>query len=331
MDSSSKSAAEIETLTRLYAAINSNDVPAGLACFDPGIVRLEFEGTPMAGVFRGLEEMRENLSKGRSNWAEGACTPEKFVFNDGKILVDVHVRVRLKESTKWIDARVTDGYAFRDGKITQMNSYIDNRKAYEWAGIKNPIDSKTHDAYLEKAQAYSDDWLSQPAPDDMYALLKKHFVPGTVADIGCGNGRDAKWLAENGFKVAGFDASPELITIARTLFPGIEFRQAFLPALREIETEYDNVLCETVIMHLASSEISEALASLKRILKKDGTLYLSWRVTEGTDARHADGRLYAAFATDDVLKHFASSGVLHFEDKISQSSGKRVCRLLWRS
>lgn len=191
------------------------------------------------------------------------------------------------------------------------------------------MDPKTYDAYIRKAQSYSDEWFSQPAPDDIYALLKKYFVPGSVADIGCGNGRDAGWLASQGFKVTGFDASPALLEIARSLFPTVEFKEAVLPPLAEVTGEFDNVFCETVIMHLWAADVPAALGSLKRILKKGGTLYLSWRVTEGGDVRHADGRLYASFASEDVLKHFESPGVLHFEDKISRSSGKRVCRLLW--
>jgi len=34
---------------------------------------------------------------------------------------------------------------------------------------------------------------------DMYDLLKKFLIrDGTVAEVGCGNGRDANWLIDNG-------------------------------------------------------------------------------------------------------------------------------------
>lgn len=193
------------------------------------------------------------------------------------------------------------------------------------------MDKKTIDAYSELAKNYSEDWLAQPQPSDMYELLKTFFVPGgKTADIGCGNGRDTHWLEQNGFKVSGFDSSSELLAIASELFPNTKFKQAFLPELKGLDEKYQNILCETVIMHLPKVQVPTAILSLKRILSNDGVLYLSWRVTEGEDTRHSDGRLYSAFEPDVILNQFDRERILHFEDKISASSGKRVCRLIYR-
>jgi 2-polyprenyl-3-methyl-5-hydroxy-6-metoxy-1,4-benzoquinol methylase len=193
------------------------------------------------------------------------------------------------------------------------------------------MDKKTLNAYSELAKNYSEDWLAQPQPSDMYQLLKTFFIPGgNTADVGCGNGRDANWLAENAFKVCGFDSSNELLTIASELYPNIKFKQAYLPDLKELTEKYQNILCETVIMHLPKDQISIAIQNLKRILQKDGVLYLSWRVTEGEDARNSDGRLYSAFEPAFILNQFDQDGILHFEDRVSASSGKRVCRLIYR-
>ena len=193
------------------------------------------------------------------------------------------------------------------------------------------MDSRTQIAYSEKAQEYSQDWLSQPEPSDMYELLKKYFVAkGQTADIGCGNGRDSNWLASQGYEVTGYDSSDELVQIASNLFPNIKFKKAALPALDEISNHFDNVICETVIMHLRLEQIRNSIASLKRILKGNGVLYLSWRVTENQDTRHSDGRLYSAFDPQFILDQFEKNGILHFEDKISTSSGKRVCRLIFQ-
>ena len=73
-------------------------------------------------------------------------------------------------------------------------------------------DLKTEAAYEANAVRYSEDWLNQPPPDDMYALLMRHFIAGgRTVDVGCGNGRDAAWLARQGFDVEGYDSSPALI------------------------------------------------------------------------------------------------------------------------
>lgn len=193
------------------------------------------------------------------------------------------------------------------------------------------LDEKTRTAYSKNADDYSQDWLAQPEPTDIYQLIQKFFIPsGITADIGCGNGRDSNWMSQNGFQVFGFDSSDELLKIAKKLFTKIQFSKTLLPELNEIPIQYDNVFCETVIMHLPTNQIPSAIKNLKRILKPDGVLYLSWRVTESEDVRHKDGRLYSAFEADFIKNQFDQNGILFFEDKISISSQKRVCRLIWK-
>ncbi|WP_144154163.1 class I SAM-dependent methyltransferase [Paraburkholderia sp. BCC1885] len=190
-------------------------------------------------------------------------------------------------------------------------------------------DSATLVAYTNDAARYSQEWLDQPPPNDLYALLETHLVPqGTTAEIGCGNGRDAAWLAGHGYNVSGFDASPGLLAEARRLHPEIVFREATLPALAEIDERFDNVVCETVIMHLPVESIPLAVDNLRRLLRPNGVLYLSWRVTEGADQRQADGRLYTAFEPKLVVEALVDCAILLFEDVTSESSGKRICRVI---
>lgn len=197
---------------------------------------------------------------------------------------------------------------------------------------KAKTETKTIETYDREALKISADWFSQSPPVETYNLIKKYFYQeGLTADIGCGNGREANWLAENGYKVEGFDGSQGLLALSKSLFPKIQFSTAYLPELSEVTKQYDNVLCQTVIMHLEKTQIIESLKSLQRILKPAGVLCLSWRVTEGEDVRLPDGRLYTAFDSDFILAHFQRGKILHFEDKISSSSGKRVCQLIWRN
>lgn len=129
--------AEIEALEHFFAAINRNDMQAIARDFDAEIVRIEPQGFPTAGTYRGIAEVQEHVRKGRGTWAEGACEPEKFLVNADKVVVYLHARVRLKDSTEWIDARFADGFAFRNGKIVRYLSFAERAAALEWAGIKD--------------------------------------------------------------------------------------------------------------------------------------------------------------------------------------------------
>ena len=127
---------EIEVLQQFFAAINRNDMQAIATYFDPQIVRVEPEGFPTAGAYRGIAEVQTHIAKGRETWAEGTCEPEQFLTNGDKVVVYLHVRVRLKGSADWVDGRFADGFVLRDRKITDYLSFGERREALTWAGIE---------------------------------------------------------------------------------------------------------------------------------------------------------------------------------------------------
>jgi len=128
---------ETEALKRFFAAINRNDMQAITKDFDPEIVRIEPEGFPTAGTYRGIAEVQEHVAKGRGTWAEGTCEPEKFLENGDKVVVYLHARVRLNGSTEWVGGRFADGFVFRNAKIIQYLSFAERADAMRWAGIKD--------------------------------------------------------------------------------------------------------------------------------------------------------------------------------------------------
>jgi ketosteroid isomerase-like protein len=127
---------DIEVLKQFFAAINRNDMHAIPTYCDPQIVRIEPEGFPTAGTYRGIAEVQAHMTKGRGTWAEGTCQPEKFLPHGDKVVVYLHVRVRLKDSTDWVEGRFADGFVFRDGKITHHRSFGERLDALTWARIE---------------------------------------------------------------------------------------------------------------------------------------------------------------------------------------------------
>ncbi|MFB9902561.1 methyltransferase domain-containing protein [Allokutzneria oryzae] len=113
--------------------------------------------------------------------------------------------------------------------------------------------------------------------------------PGEVVlDVGCGTGHAVGELAENGVKVVGVDASEELLSLARTWFPGCEFRRG--PA-ENLPVESSSVDCYRAqrLFHLLA-EPQEALAEARRVLVPHGRILLigqeygMWTLDSANDA-----------------------------------------------
>jgi ketosteroid isomerase-like protein len=127
---------EVDALRHFFDAVNRNDMQAIVRDFDPQIVRIEPEGFPTAGTYRGIAEVQEHVRTGRGTWAEGSCEPERFLIRGEKVVVYLHAWVRLKDATEWTGGRFADGFVFRNGKITEYRSFGERVQALRWAGIQ---------------------------------------------------------------------------------------------------------------------------------------------------------------------------------------------------
>jgi 2-polyprenyl-3-methyl-5-hydroxy-6-metoxy-1,4-benzoquinol methylase len=194
------------------------------------------------------------------------------------------------------------------------------------------MDEQTISVYDTKGAQYVKTWSEQPPPTEIYDALRTYAKPGPTVDIGCGSGREVAWLVANGYDASGYDASEGLLQHARALYPNLRFGVATLPELAGLQPgTYENVLCETVIMHLQADDIGPAVRSLLNLLRPSGTMYLSWRVTKRESVRDENGRLYTAFGKQLVMNELgADDEVLLDKEELSLSSGKLLHRLVVR-
>ncbi len=193
------------------------------------------------------------------------------------------------------------------------------------------LDARTHDAYARHARAYVDDWLSQPRAVDLEAAVRRHFARGaSTIDVGCGGGRDVDWLNRNGYPCIGVDASEALLAEARARFPSWRFERGELPALDGIgDASFEQVVCETVVMHLPRDAAEASIRKLVRIARPGGTIYCSWRV-EPVDRRDTRGRLYTALDTPFVVDALGDVEVLETRQVTSASSGRPIAIVVAR-
>ena len=127
-------AAETEGLREAYAALNRNDIPNFVKNFDEDIAWIEFAESPGGGAYKGRATVEAHATQARGTWAEGGCNPERLIVAGDKIIVFVHVRVRLKNETDWREGRIGDVYTFRNGKVIHVRLFADRAQAIAWAG-----------------------------------------------------------------------------------------------------------------------------------------------------------------------------------------------------
>jgi 2-polyprenyl-3-methyl-5-hydroxy-6-metoxy-1,4-benzoquinol methylase len=121
------------------------------------------------------------------------------------------------------------------------------------------------------------DWLVPNARHEQLKLHITDLLEGRrnlrIADIGCGAGVMTAHLRRYG-DVTGLDFSGPAIEAARKLAPGVAFISGSLESLPPGE-QFDVITLFDVLEHIPHDERSEFLATLRKCLTDEGTLFVS--------------------------------------------------------
>jgi SAM-dependent methyltransferase len=134
-----------------------------------------------------------------------------------------------------------------------------------------------------------------------------------VADVGCGPGRVAAFLARRGVRVVGFDLSPAMLAIARDAHPGIELRQGRLTDLPVPDGALAGAVCWYSIIHTPPEQLGAVWAELRRTLAAGGHLLVGFQAGAGAPVHRAEayGRPISLtsyrHAPDDVVAGLAAA------------------------
>ncbi len=109
------------------------------------------------------------------------------------------------------------------------------------------------------------------------AIKLAHLTPdATVADVGTGTGFVIQGLAPHAAKVYGFDASPEMLTVAQrnlVAFDNVELREAQGGTLPLPDDSLDAVFGNMYLHH--DPDPPAAIVELARVLRPGGRLILT--------------------------------------------------------
>ena len=131
-------------------------------------------------------------------------------------------------------------------------------------------------------------------------------------ELGCGNGKTARALADAGAAVTGVDFSPSAVAECRRLLGGrAVFAEADVRSLPFPDGSFAKATAFHVLEHLSDEGLAEAVSEVRRVLVPGGTLYL--RCFAEGDLRSGgkkedmrNGIAYRYWSLDDVKRAFPS-------------------------
>ncbi|MCU1370296.1 MAG: Methyltransferase type 11 [Ilumatobacteraceae bacterium] len=135
-----------------------------------------------------------------------------------------------------------------------------------------------------------------------------------VADIGCGPGRVAAFLASRDLDVIGVDVSTEMLGHARRAHPEITFEEGRLDHLPFSDGCLGGAVCWYSIIHAPPARLDGIFAELLRTLRPGGLLLLAFQAGHGQALHQADahgtGRALTTFrhALGDVTSRLGIAG-----------------------
>jgi SAM-dependent methyltransferase len=118
------------------------------------------------------------------------------------------------------------------------------------------------------------------------ALVEQAGTGVPVADIGCGPGHVAAFLAGLGATAVGVDLSPRMVALGRRDHPEVEFREGDFLSLPAADAEFAAVVALYSIIHLGPEELRPGFEEVRRALRPSGLFLVSFHV--GSEVRHLD-------------------------------------------
>jgi len=151
------------------------------------------------------------------------------------------------------------------------------------------------------------------------SVLKKYsrYLGGRVLDVGCG-AKPYKLLLPGACEYVGMDCAKGVKPECFGSIPGLPFK----------DDVFDSVLCTEVLEHLP--EPDKAITEIRRVLKKDGYLYVTVPQTWGLHYEPNDYWRFTQYGIAHLLKRGGLT-VVEMEriGGIVSMVGQRVIDLIW--
>ena len=143
--------------------------------------------------------------------------------------------------------------------------------------------------------------------DELHRIWAKDLLqnrkPGTACDIGAGSGRDANWLANQGWEVVAVEPSKLREKGKKTSHSRVTWIDDSLPDLKHLRSlghRFDLILLNAVWQHVRTSQRKRAFRILCELLNPSGLLVLSLR--KGEDETENRARVFQSVSSEELIR-----------------------------
>ncbi len=95
-----------------------------------------------------------------------------------------------------------------------------------------------------------------------------------VLDIGCGGGRDSRFIFKYGFKISGIDFSENMINAAKIIEPRIDYKVMDFEELNFPDNTFGGVWANASLHHIPKKNLLDVLVKIHKILKQGGIFFI---------------------------------------------------------
>lgn len=161
----------------------------------------------------------------------------------------------------------------------------------------------TNNNTIEYYDSHADIYFSSTVEVDMSECCERFIkylcADALIIDIGAGSGRDIKYFLDRGYKVEGFDASPEMCKLA-SKFTGVDVK---CQKIQEWNPNccYDGIWANASLLHLTIEEVCDFVKRLPRYINDGGVVYMSFKsgINTGIDV---EGRYFTNVTRNEICK-----------------------------
>ncbi len=151
-------------------------------------------------------------------------------------------------------------------------------------------------------------------PNEFLMEMAKGRKPGTALDVGMGQGRNAIWLAQQGWDVTGFDPADKAVALAQETAKklGVQLKTEIKGAE---DFDFGDSRWDLILVSYAGGR--EMQVALQKALKPGGILIIEGFHRDATKGRSIGGSV--VFDTGELPKLYSDLRVVRYEEPVRKA------------